>query len=187
MRASRYFVVGLLALLAVASPSTGAKELTIAELTNFTLSPELAQWLVGPISRIASRREVAEYLSLQSDQAAVEFIDFFWASRRSASNPWPDQQPRAIFEGRAEEADRLFTEGVNLGRRTDRGAVHVLYGPPAEKSFESDPDRYRDPVEVWEYEKNAPKGLDGKKPKRFYRFIKRGEATVFLAPANARN
>lgn len=186
---------GLLLVLALISVSAGEakkkakKGRSAEELTNFLLAPERSQWLVGPIALMATEQQMATYLRFTDDEAAKQFIDDFWRDRPGAE-PWPAPQPRDIFASRAEEADRLFSEGTRLGRRTDRGAIHVLYGPPAEITFEIDergtrrgrsigPER--PPIEVWTYPEDAVEGLDGQRPKRKYYFVKKGDETVFNA------
>lgn len=176
-------LVGVIVAWALMTPGAWAgKRLALEDLTNFALGPEYAQWLVGPIARIATASEIDRFLELVDDDTAGRFIEDFWDRRSDSSIPWPDQQPRAVFESRASEADRRFTEGVTLGRRTDRGEIHILYGPPAELEYEDDPESRYGPIEVWRYEKKAARGLDGARPKKFYRFAKKGELTVLYSP-----
>jgi GWxTD domain-containing protein len=156
-----------------------------SDLTNFQLSPENSQWLVGPISWMAQPKEIEGYLALTDDETAERFITEFWTHRTNPSSPWPTEQPRAVFERRAQEADHRFSEGARLGRRTDRGTVFVLYGEPEKITFEvpdhQPPQRQRT-LEVWNYAKDAPVGLDGNKPKRKYFFTQRDGLTVFNTP-----
>lgn len=157
------------------------------QLTNFLLGPEKSLWLVGPISRIASDDEIDRYLRLSSDEAAAAFIEDFWARRRTTQAVWPATQPEGIFETRALEADRLYSEGPRQGRRSDRGTIHVLYGPPDEVRYEVAVRPGLGPIEVWVYPKKAEKGLDGERPERYYYFVKRGEYTVEIpAPRRQR-
>jgi len=175
-------------LLLLALGSLGAAgspdELDAVSLTNFQLSPAYSQWLLGPISRMATGAEIDAYLALDEDSEAQTFIESFWRERSNPDSPWPTDQPRAVFERRLAEADTRFSEGTKVGRWTDRGTIYILYGAP-EKSYFEVPERPRnsprqpEPVEVWSYPKDAPRGLDGEKPKRKYFFVKRGEATVF--------
>jgi GWxTD domain-containing protein len=147
------------------------------DLINVLLSPGLAQWLIGPIARIATPEEVDAYLALTDDHAAGEFIDDFWSKRIDPSNPWPGRQLRDVFDRRAEEADRLFSEEAYVGRRTDRGVIHVIYGPPAKRTFVQEATRRKATVEIWVYGSEAAPGLDGSKPKTEYFFAKRGDVT----------
>jgi GWxTD domain-containing protein len=153
----------------------------MADLTNPFLGPEYSSWLVGPVARLATPAEVKAYLAVQDDAQAQAFIDRFWQSR----NPTPDRPVnplRDTFEKRAAEADRLYSEAGYLGRRTDRGAVYVLYGPPQKTEYQSSPDPGNPNLEVWTYGPGSPAGLDGKRPMAQYRFVKRGDLTVNYVP-----
>lgn len=157
-----------------------------AEITNFLLGPDLAQWLVGPIYQMATPEERAEYLTLTSDAAAETFIESFW-ERRGPHRRFPPAGTRFVFEDRLEEADVLYREGPRIGHRTDRGTLYVLYGPPAEVAFEASPRPGEEPLEIWRYPADAPAGLDGQRPKALYTFRTVDGATVlFNAPLGGR-
>lgn len=148
------------------------------ELINPLLRPELSQWLVGPISWIASEKEIEEYLLITSDETAEKFIEEFWAQR----DPYPqrpDNPARKLYEERMEDAAEEYAEAGQPGWKTPRGRIFVTYGEPDEVDYEVAPDPGDPLIEVWLYEKGAEKGLDGNKPDRRYRFIKRGELTEF--------
>jgi GWxTD domain-containing protein len=140
------------------------------QLSNVLLGPEHSQWLVGPIVRMSTHEEVDAFLALRDDAAAAAFVDAYWARRGAAV--------RQLFERRAEEADRRFSEGGYTGRRTDRGTIFVLHGEPQEIKFEPAEFVNEPPTEVWYYRTNEP-GLNGKAPAGVYRFAKQGELTVF--------
>jgi GWxTD domain-containing protein len=169
-----------LILLAVALPASAAKPRSRRpeDLTNFLLSPEFSRWLVGPISHFASEAEIRDFLELDSDDQAGDFIEQFW-ERRGGETVFPQKSKRLIFEERAAEADRVFSEGTHRGLRTDRGTVFVLYGPPEEVRYELPTRQLGQPIEVWSYPKDAQKGLDDRKPDRIYRFVREGDLTVF--------
>lgn len=174
----------LLLTAAVAACASGAAKprATSAELlTNPELSPEYSQWLVGPAAELATPEEVDRYLALADDAAAAAFVEEFWARR----NPYPerpDNPLREKFEERAAEADRLFSESGYLGRRTARGTVFILHGPPEEVDYQVAEHALDPPVTLWRYAEGAPPGLDGKPPDRLYRFIRRGDITEFYVP-----
>lgn len=147
-----------------------------AQITNVLLAPELAQWLVGPIFHMATPEERAEYLALASDEAARELIERFW-ERRGPHRRFPPAGTRFVFEDRVAEADVLYREGHHVGRRTDRGTVYVLYGPPADIRFEAAPRPGGEPIELWTYPDDAPPGLDGQPPRNLYAFQKQGNVT----------
>jgi GWxTD domain-containing protein len=148
----------------------GAPPPSDVELSNIRLGPAYSQWLVGPIVRMSTREEVDGYLALRDDASAAAFIEAYWQRRGAAV--------RRLFEQRAEEADRRFSEGGYAGRRTDRGAIFILHGEPKEIKFE--PAEFRDEPapEVWLYE-SSEIGLNGKVAASVYRFAKLGELTVF--------
>lgn len=153
-----------------------------ADLTNPFVGPDYAQWLVGPVSRLATSAEVQAYVELRDDAAAEAFIAAFWSRR----NPFPDEpgnQLRDRFEARAVEADRRFSEAGYAGRRTARGTVFVVYGEPREVDYEIEPSEMARSIEIWSYPENAAPGLDGRRPNRIYRFTKEGDLTVFYSAA----
>lgn len=169
-----------LALLAAACASSGSAGRTAADLTNPFLGPELSSWLIGPIARLATPEEVHQFLALTDDAQAKAFVDAFWEKR----NPRPGRENRLreTFDERSTEADRMFSEAGYRGRRTDRGALLVLYGPPAKTDYEVSPIPEGPPIEVWTYPPTAKEGLNGKKPNPAYRFVKTGDLTVLYIP-----
>jgi GWxTD domain-containing protein len=148
-----------------------------AELTNPFLGPEYSAWLIGPVARIATSQEIQAFLALQDDTAAAAFVQAFW-DRRDPSPDKPGNPIREAFDARSAEADRKYSEAGFLGRRTDRGTVYVIYGPPSKAEFEVSPLPNGPPLEVWTYDAGAPSGLDAKRPAGIYRFIKQGDQTV---------
>lgn len=153
------------------------------DLINVLLSPSLAQWLVGPVASIASGKEIEAYLALADDREAENFIQSFWQARVDPQSPWPGRQVKDIFDQRAERADRLFTESANLGRRTDRGAIYILFGEPSRSGFVQDASRQNVTVEVWTYDPKTRIGLHGAPPEdRYYFSKKRGVMSFASAP-----
>jgi len=183
MRRVAWIAVMLLAAGVVGEPSLARarKAESVEELMNPLLSPDYALWLVGPIARIATREEIESYLRATSDEEAREVIDEFWR-RRDTAPAYAGNPLRERFEERVAEADRLYSEAGLPGRRTDRGTIFVLYGPPAEERFDIPEHPDDPPLLVWAYPADAGEGLDGKRPERLYRFIKRGDLTTFFTP-----
>jgi GWxTD domain-containing protein len=151
-----------------------------ADLTNSRLSPAYAQWLVGPVAALATSEEEREFLALEGDFAAADFVEAFWR-RRDPDPSTPGNPVRETFERRVEEADRRFGESGVSGRKTARGVIHVLYGEPERTDYEI-PRRGGPAVEVWFYPEDAPPGLDGRPPQGSYRFQKVGDVTDFYRP-----
>ena len=152
----------------------------MADLTNPFLGPDYSGWLIGPVARIARPDEIKAFLALHEDGEAAAFIQQFWERR----NPKPGQANPLLarFEERSEVADKKYSEAGLLGRRTDRGTIFILYGPPGKGGFEVARRPTDPPIEVWQYGAGAPAGLDGRHPDPFYRFTKRGELTTLYVP-----
>lgn len=171
----------ILAFLLACGGSAPPRARRAADLTNPFLGPEHSSWLIGPIGHIASPEEIEAYLALPDDAQAARFIEQFWA-RRDPNPDKPGNPLREAFDQRSAEADRMFTEAGYRGRRTDRGTIFVVYGPPSTTDFEISPSRDEPAIEVWTYSPTVPAGLDGRKPAALYRFIKRGDLTVTYIP-----
>jgi GWxTD domain-containing protein len=159
----------------------GTAPRSLADLTNPFLGPETSAWLIGAVSRMATPQEIDAYLALRDDAAARAFVESFW-ERRDPSPDRPGNPLREAFEERGTEADRLYSEAGFLGRRTDRGTIYVLYGPPSKVDFEVSAAPEDPPIELWEYSPTTPAGLDARRPAPAYRFIKRGDLTVSYVP-----
>jgi len=174
--------VACLAALAVLAGCAGAAAgpRYAVDLINPLLGPGYAHWLVGAAGRIAEADEVSRYLALDDDFAAADFIEAFW-ERRDPDPSAPGNPVREAFEQRVREADRRFGEAGVSGRKTARGTIYVLYGPPTRTDFEL-PRRGGPAVEVWFYADDAPSGLDGQQPAGSYRFQKIGDVTDFYRP-----
>ena len=169
----------LLALHFGAGPASAKKPSSPDDLFNPFLGVEYSYWLVGPIAIIASEEEISQFLALQSDEAAKTFVEEFWKKRNAGTEPFK-KTPRQLFEQRAAEADRRFSERTYPGRRTDRGAIFVVYGEPEKIVFESPQTTTGYTQEVWYYPKKPENGLDLEKPKRLYKFVEIEGRTVFF-------
>ena len=155
------------------------------DITNFRLGPEYAQWLVGPLVHLATAEEREQFLALSDAAAAEVFIEAFW-KRRGPNLVFPPTGPKITFERRAREADRVFSEGTFLGRRTDRGTVYVLYGSPQSLEYASSPTGMGPPITIWNFTKKAGTGLDGKRPDRQYGFRLQGSVMKFFSLAGVK-
>lgn len=176
---SALFVPILLFVFFFAGTSLAKKPSSPDDLFNPFLGVDYSYWLVGPIAIIASEAEITTYLGLQNDEAAKNFVEEFWKKRNAGTEPFK-KTPRQLFEQRAAEADRRFTERAYPGRRTDRGGIFVVYGEPEKIVFESPQTVSGYTQEVWYYPKKPEAGLDGEKPKRLYKFVEIEGRTVFF-------
>lgn len=152
----------------------------MADLTNPFLGPDDSAWLIGPVARIARPEEIKAFLALHDDAEAAAFVERFWESRNP--NPGHANPLLARFEERAEVADKKYSEAGLLGRRTDRGTIFILYGPPGKAGFAVAARPADPPIEVWQYGTAAAVGLDGKRPDSTYSFTRRGDLTVLYVP-----
>ena len=172
-------VACLLYLLGV--PLAAEEELTRPDLIQPFLNKH-AQWMVGAIPHLATDDEIRRFSALESDEEAEEFIRAFWASRAS-SKDGPSLQE--LYEGRAVFTDDEYTQGHVRGRRTDRGTIYILYGPPSSTEYEELRDISEPDIELWKYSKKSEKGLDGERPKRQYRFARQGDLTrIYHKPSS---
>ncbi len=153
----------------------------VADLTNPFLGPEYSGWLVGPIARLATPEEIEAFQAITTDEQARAFVEAFWAKRTGVADQFGNTV-RYVFDKRAAEADRAFSESGFSGRRTDRGAVFIIYGPPKKTDYEVSPTPGEGALIVWMYDETSPAGLDGKRPAALYRFIRRGDLTVTWTP-----
>jgi GWxTD domain-containing protein len=186
--AGRLAGAALQTLLCAAPPAAvGAqKAYSPEELFQPFLGAELSQWLVGPIARLATEQEIDDYLRLKSDDDARAFVDQFWA-RRDADPARPGNPLLELYDRRAAEADKKFSEAAVAGRRTDRGTIHILYGAPETVEYEEFQDVSGPDVELWRYPKQAEAGLDGRRPQREYRFAKLDDLTRFFSARDLRD
>lgn len=168
----------VLALLLSPSATYSKRKKKAEDLTNVLLSIEYSQWLVGAVARIASQEELDGFLELVTDEDAARFIEEFW-ERHDGGRPWPEKNNRQLLKERQLEADKLYTEAAYAGRRTDRGTIHVLYGPPDQVHYEISPRPPKRSVEIWYYSGDAEAGLDGNQPKPTYYFTRTKDLTEF--------
>ncbi|MFL6201528.1 MAG: GWxTD domain-containing protein [Thermoanaerobaculia bacterium] len=173
--------LSLLLTLALLAACAGTPTPNATDLTNPFLGPEYTGWLIGPIARLATPEEIKAFQAITTDEQAQAFVEAFWAKRTGSADQFGNTV-RQVFDKRSAEADRAFTESGYSGRRTDRGAIFILYGPPKKVDYEVSPTPGENPVEVWMYDETSPLGLDGRKPAGLYRFIKRGDLTVTYTP-----
>ena len=173
----------VLSSLALAPPSLAqSDDFSRRDLIQPFVGDDLSQWMIGAISHIASEAETRSFQALRSEEEARVYVQKFWQARGTAGAgglPIFD-----LYESRALEADDRYTEGHVLGRRTDRGTVYILYGQPETIEYEELRDVTEPDVEMWTYPKKPVKGMDGKKPKRIYRFARRGDVVrMYRAPS----
>jgi GWxTD domain-containing protein len=125
------------------------------------LSLDDSNWLLNEVPDIITDAERRAFLELGTEEEREQFREQFWRDR----NPEPDSPVNAAREEhyrRLAYADEHFSSGIP-GRKTDRGHIYIIWGPPDE--IESHPtggtyDRPMEqgggsttayPWEVWRY------------------------------------
>ena len=98
------------------------------------LSRELASqggdWLRNIVPDIITEQERRAFLELGTEEEREQFKEIFWRDR----NPDPDSPINPVREEhyrRLAYADEHFASGI-LGRKTDRGHIYIIWGPPDE-------------------------------------------------------
>jgi GWxTD domain-containing protein len=94
------------------------------------LSPGHADFL-NKARYIITAKERRAFLDL-ADTAKDAFIDEFW-KKRDPDPSTEENEFRDEYEGRIKRANEIFfSEGIP-GWLTDRGRIHILFGPPTDK------------------------------------------------------
>jgi GWxTD domain-containing protein len=120
-----------------APQDTSAKPLTPKELKKREkrLTKELSDqdkgWLLEEVPDIITEPERRAFLELGTEEEREQFIEhIFWDSRK----PDPDSPINPVKEEhyrRLAYADEHFASGI-AGRKTDRGRIYIIWGPPDE-------------------------------------------------------
>jgi GWxTD domain-containing protein len=125
------------------------------------LGPQDRIWLNDEVPDIITKEERQAFLELSTNEEREQFIEIFWNKR----NPDPDSPNNAFREEhyrRLAYADEHFASGIP-GRKTDRGRIYIIWGPPDEidshptgGTYERSPDQGGGqstayPWEVWRY------------------------------------
>ena len=94
------------------------------------LSLDDSNWLLNEVPDIITDAERRAFLELGTEEEREQFREQFWRDR----NPEPDSPVNTVREEhyrRLAYADEHFASGIP-GRKTDRGHIYVLWGPPDE-------------------------------------------------------
>lgn len=113
------------------------------------LAPQYAEFL-SQIRYIITGQERKDFLSLP-DSEKPQFIAEFWKRR----DPDPDTEVNEFkieYFKRLEKANQLFIGEGRPGWLTDRGRIHILFGPPSQRlTTPMTGDAYGRCQEVWYY------------------------------------
>jgi GWxTD domain-containing protein len=112
---------------------------------NDELGPAYGSWLRDEVPDIITEEERQAFLSLSTNEEREQFIEIFWDRR----NPEPESPTNAFKEEhyrRLAYADEHYASGVP-GRKTDRGRIYIIWGPPDEIEAHPTGGNYDRPME----------------------------------------
>ena len=113
-----------------AKPSGTSEVKKRAKKLRAELSDVDKTWLMEEVPYIISDEERRAFLELGTAEEREQFIEIFWRNR----NPDPESPVNPVREEhyrRLAYADEHFASGVP-GRKTDRGRIYIIWGPPDE-------------------------------------------------------
>ena len=137
------------------------------------LGDKYKQWL-EVVAYIITPDERKIFHKLTNDRDRDAFMSIFW-NQRDPTKGTPENEFKNEHLKRIEYANRYFGYSSPLpGWKTDRGRIHILLGPPVNRSEIIKGNLY--PIEIWEYYGDTAKGM----PTMFHVvFYKRGGAGDF--------
>ena len=151
-----------------ASQDATAKPLTPKELKKREkkLTKELNDqdtvWLLNEVPDIITDAERRAFLELGTEEEREQFIEHIFWDRRNPDPESPINTAKEEHYRRLAYADEHFASGIP-GRKTDRGHIHIIWGPPDEidshptgGTYERPPEQgggssNAHPFEIWRY------------------------------------
>ncbi len=106
------------------------------------------------MSKNATSRELNVYKKDMSLQAKRRFLIDFWALRDQSKNTAINEDRIAFYQAVA-SVNTLYGERGRVGWKTDRGRIHIKFGPPPEV-LQRPSDGRAPPYEVWRYSAGKP-------------------------------
>jgi len=94
------------------------------------MGPAYGSWLRDEVPDIITEDERRAFLGLSTNEEREQFIEIFWNRR----NPEPESPTNSVREEhyrRLAYADEHFASGIP-GRKTERGRIYIIWGPPDE-------------------------------------------------------
>ena len=128
-----------------AKPSGTSEVKKRAKKLRAELSDVDKTWLMEEVPYIISDEERRAFLELGTAEEREQFIEIFWRNR----NPDPESPVNPVREEhyrRLAYADEHFASGVP-GRKTDRGRIYIIWGPPDEIEAHPSGGSYDRPLE----------------------------------------
>jgi GWxTD domain-containing protein len=112
------------------------------------LSPPFSE-LYDKVRYIMNREERKIFLELPDDDKAA-FMEEFWM-RRDPDPATEENEFKDEYFRRIDDANRMFLGEGRSGWLTDRGRIHILFGPPTDRLTDRGGDVYSRCQEVWYY------------------------------------
>jgi GWxTD domain-containing protein len=94
------------------------------------LGPAYTDWLGNQVPDIITDEERRAFLELSTNEEREQAIEIFW-DRRNPHRDSPENSFKEEHYRRLAYADEHFASGIP-GRKTDRGHIYILWGPPDE-------------------------------------------------------
>jgi GWxTD domain-containing protein len=112
------------------STATNKKERKREKKLARELGSAYDSWLKEDVPDIITNEERRAFLQLSTNEEREQFVESFWDRRNpdpeSAANTYKEEHYRRLAY-----ADERFASGIP-GRKTDRGHLYILWGPPDE-------------------------------------------------------
>ena len=112
------------------STATNKKERKREKKLARELGSAYDSWLKEDVPDIITNEERRAFLQLSTNEEREQFVESFWDRRNpdpeSAANTYKEEHYRRLAY-----ADERFASGIP-GRKTDRGHMYILWGPPDE-------------------------------------------------------
>jgi GWxTD domain-containing protein len=112
------------------STATNKKERKREKKLARELGSAYDSWLKEDVPDIITNEERRAFLQLSTNEEREQFVESFWDRRNpdpeSAANTYKEEHYRRLAY-----ADERFASGIP-GRKTDRGHIYILRGPPDE-------------------------------------------------------
>ncbi len=127
------------------STATNKKERKREKKLARELGSAYDSWLKEDVPDIITNEERRAFLQLSTNEEREQFVESFWDRR----NPDPESGANTYKEEhyrRLAYADERFASGIP-GRKTDRGHIYVLWGPPDEIESHPTGGTYERPID----------------------------------------
>ncbi len=113
-----------------AKPLSHKEERQRQKKLNKELGRQSGDWLLNDVPDIITAAERKAFQELGTAEEREQFIEIFWRDR----NPEPESLTNSVRDEhyrRLAYADEHFASGI-IGRKTDRGHIYIIWGPPDE-------------------------------------------------------